>query len=171
MMGTRDRVTACPHLSGTVLRYHTWPTLRSQTLAAHQHGVARIYVEVFGLTDASVNILYYCMMHDAGELSAGDPPYGAKKLGPGYLEGHRVAERVGLQRLGVQLPQLSEDAAARVKICDLLEMYEFGRAERRMGNEYAQPIIDDTREAALALARQHGYALKVEDWFKREERP
>ena len=45
--------------------------------------------------------------------------------------------------MGFRLPVLSKKEKVRCKVCDLLEMYEFGWLDRAMGNRFMDPIIDD----------------------------
>lgn len=138
----RDQIYAAPALAGLVLRYHTWPTLTRQTVAAHAWRVATIYVEVFGLPKAEV--FYYILHHDSGELWGGDIPFTVKDRTPGMREASNLAEQEGLRRLGIEIPTLDDEEFQRVKLADVLEMWEHGRHELRLGNQYAVPIIKST---------------------------
>lgn len=146
----RNQVYRSPYVAGTVVRYHTWPTLRKPTVAEHCWRVAGIYVELFGLPNAEV--LYYCLHHDSGELWAGDLPFTSKNNVPGLREAMDASEAQGLERLGITLPELLPMEQRRVKIADLLEMFEFGFQELTMGNKFAEPIVRDTYAAAAKLA-------------------
>lgn len=152
-MGIREAIQADRFFAGRVKRYHTWPTLHQQTVAEHCWRVAGIYVELFGMPRAEV--LYYCLHHDSGELSSGDMPFMAKDRVPGLRAAMRASEAQGLKVLGIKLPKLTKREQWRVKIADLLEMHEFGKIEVMMGNTLAQPIVDDTLSAAIAIARRH----------------
>jgi 5'-deoxynucleotidase YfbR-like HD superfamily hydrolase len=146
----REKTMRSRYIAGTVVRYHTWPTLRKPTVAEHCWRVACIYTELFGLPRAEV--LYYCLHHDSGELSAGDVPFPVKNNVPGLREAMEVSEEQGLQKLGITLPSLTEDETRRVKISDLLEMHEFGAHEVAMGNTFAMPVLEDTFRAAAKIA-------------------
>lgn len=162
-MRLRDIIMRSRYIAGTVVRYHTFPTLRKPTVAEHCWRVACIYVELFGLPRAEV--LYYCLHHDSGELWAGDVPFMAKGFVPGLREAMDASEAEGLDTLGIKLPTLTKDEIRRVKISDLLEMRDFGQHEVNMGNRYAQPIVDDTYSAAMKIATPEEYTL-ILNWSR-----
>lgn len=141
----RDQVYASPALAGLVERYHTWPTVTRQTVAAHAWRVATIYVEIFGMPRAEV--LYYALHHDSGELWGGDIPFMVKDRNPGMREASNAEEKEGLCRLGIVMPELAPLEFQRVKLADLLERWEHGRHELRLGNQYAVPVIRATASA------------------------
>lgn len=165
----REQILGSMAMAGRVRRYHTWPVIHQQSVAEHSWRVATIHGEVFG-PPLYVTLLYM-LFHDVGELSSGDVPFLAKDAVPGYREAARAAEAMGRCTLGVALDDgdLSEGERVRVKACDLLEMWEFGLIERRMGNEFAEPVITDTlrqldkhletwpelRQRALKWVRDH----------------
>jgi 5'-deoxynucleotidase YfbR-like HD superfamily hydrolase len=121
--------------------------LTRQTDAEHAWRVATIYCEVFGLPRAEV--LFYCLHHDSGELWGGDIPFSVKAATPGMREASNLAEAEGLRRLGITMPKLDPDEFSRVKVSDLLEMWEHGRHELRLGNQYALPVVQDTYSEVL----------------------
>jgi 5'-deoxynucleotidase YfbR-like HD superfamily hydrolase len=138
--------------------------IREQTVGHHCWRVATIFVEVFGIPRAEV--LYYCLHHDSGELWAGDMPYGIKKTVRDLKPLLEHAEEVGLAQLRIHLPELTKEELVRVKICDLLEMHETGWHEMNLGNKYAEPIMNDTRIAAIALANEHCMSEHVIEWLQ-----
>lgn len=144
-----EYIHASRQLAGRVVRWHTWPMIRKPTVAEHQNRVCTLYVELFGMPRAEV--LYYCSAHDMGEQTAGDAPYGAKRLVPELGHGVNEAEKIGYQRLGIVLPALTAEEFRRFKICDLLEMYETALVEMRMGNRYAEPPVRSCKEAVLRI--------------------
>jgi 5'-deoxynucleotidase YfbR-like HD superfamily hydrolase len=151
----REQLNSSVYLAGQVRRYHTFPTLQKPTVAQHCWRVATLYIELWGLPSAEV--LQYCLHHDSGELWAGDLPFGAKSRNPDLKEAMNGAEEDGLKMLHVELPRLNSLELRRVKLCDLLEMYEFGVHELRMGNSYATLVVNDTWSAALRLATLKEY--------------
>jgi len=164
-MVSRHAVYASRAMAGRVRRYHTWRMLQTQSVAEHCWNVACIFVEVFGLPRAEV--LYFCMHHDSGELWSGDVPFGTKKAIDGMKTMMDHAEALGRQKLGIVLPELTKLECVQVKICDLLEMHEHGTIERNLGNQYADPIIYDTRDAAQKLAGEHDLSHLVNKWLAR----
>lgn len=163
----RTQVYASRQLAGRVRRYHAWPVLHVQSVGEHCNRVAQIYVEIFGLPRAEV--LHYVAHHDGGELYAGDVPFSAKDRVPGLRDAINESEKLGLKMLGVQLPSLTALEWGRFKIADILEMWEFGCIEYRMGNQYAMPIIEDTKRAVLAKAALVAHATtQVTKWFHQQ---
>lgn len=163
----RGQIYASRYLAGKVKRYHTWPMIHPQSVAEHCWRVANLYVDIFGMPRAEV--LYYCLNHDSGELSAGDPPFGVKRNVHGYQEAHRRAEQMGLLNLGIRLPELTELELVKVKICDLCEMHETGLHEMRLGNSYAEPIVEDTIAMANKLVAE--YNLQEEFYHGSKQNP
>lgn len=162
----REQIYRNAYLAGKVKRYHTWSMIQQQTVAEHCWRVATLFVEIFGLPRAE--ILYYCLHHDSGELWAGDIPFGIKKLVPDLKTTMAYAEETGLIQLGIHLPELTKEELTQVKICDLLEMHETGKHEVTLGNMYAEPIMHDTMNAALTLARESCMSHHVEEWLVKE---
>lgn len=173
-MITNEDIQMSRQLAGRVVRWHTWPMIRRPTVAEHQNRVTTLYVEVFGMPRAEV--LYYCSVHDMGEQTAGDTPYGAKRRVPELAEAVNSAEAMGLLSLGIRMPSLTPEEFRRFKICDLLEMWETAIVEINMGNQYAVSssqsceasiwgIVNSTRgtEEYASLGRA------LEDYFQREK--
>lgn len=144
-------VTANLRFAGLVKRYHTWPVLREQTVAEHTWHVLRIYDQLFGLP--SVAVVRAVMYHDVGEICTGDAPFPVKRQNPDLKVAYdRVEAKHRLKLLGDD-PELAvtNDELRMLKICDLVEMWEFGMEEYLKGNNLAIPIIDRTKQFALGL--------------------
>jgi 5'-deoxynucleotidase YfbR-like HD superfamily hydrolase len=167
MPGLRERINRSHAMAGRVKRYACWPTLHTQTVGEHSARVANIYISVFGLPRAEV--LFYALNHDAGELLAGDIPFGGKDKVPGLRTAMNAAEQYGLAVLDLTLPVLTLEEQARIKIADLLEMHEFGRIEELMGNRLAAPVTTDTLAAALRKAAEINQISTVENWLLKQE--
>ena len=166
MQSLRDKIYASAYFAGQVSRYHAWPTLREQNVAEHCWRVATIYCDLFGLPRAEV--LYHCLHHDSGELYAGDIPFGAKNRVKGMGDMILEAERLGYERLGITLPEVTDLERKRLKICDLLEMWEFGSYEMRMGNALAEPVVSDTSALVLKMAGELGMYFIVREWMEKQ---
>lgn len=160
-MVTRAQVHSSHYLCGKVKRYHTWPMLQPQSTGEHCWRVACLFVELFGLPRAEV--LYYCLHHDSGELWAGDLPFGSKP------NGHHEQEQHGLDLLRIELPLITDEERIKIKLCDLLEMYETGEHEQRLGNQYADPIVKDTMAAAVELANTNGMGEQIAKYVWRRK--
>lgn len=140
-----DAIYKSKRIAGSVTRWHTWPTITTQTVADHTYHVMRIYHELFAghmEFEWIDTIVAHILMHDMGEQKVGDLPYPIKKNDP------ILAERVAIQEdeaLGIQEwpphGKIGEDEKTAIKICDLLEMAEFARHEVSLGNTYAGPVF------------------------------
>lgn len=150
----REDITSDPRMASMVQRYHTWPTLQRQTNADHSFNLLRIYISMFGPPEPEV--AEYIVEHDLPEIGTGDIPFPVKAQNQLLSEVVSDLERRVSAQLGLRdvKETLSPQQRIRVKVCDLLEMHEFGLIEFQMGNCLALPIIRDTLEAALDLARK-----------------
>lgn len=151
MRSMRETMRADTRLSGLVSRYHSWPTLTHQSVGEHSWQVLRIYIEIFGPPTPEVTV--YIVYHDSAEVATGDPPFPLKANNPDLKAIYDRLEHTAMVEMrGVGLPELNEQQRNRVKICDLLEMWEHGMHEITLGNTYAHPIVEDTMAAARIIA-------------------
>lgn len=166
---TRDDVMRSTFMAGRVKRWHTWPTLHPETVDEHSMGVLRIYREVFSLT--SCEVVRFIMDHDLPELHVGDLPFPAKRKNPRLKAAVDESEQDARILLGLPTEyRLSPLEQKQVKICDYLQMWQFGRAETRLGNSYAVAIVQDMGSAALSAAAEagDGVLLVVTNWMREE---
>jgi len=161
---TRGKINRSRHLAGCVKRYHAWPTINQQTVGHHSWRVLTLVVEIFGMP--RVEVLYYAAWHDGGEHWAGDVPFQVKVSVPGMRDMMDVAEGMGLDLIGIVLPNLTPVERAMVKIADIMEMHEFGQMEVDMGNQYGHPIKGDTIELARRIAAEHGLLKLLDAWIE-----
>lgn len=140
-----------PRMSGEVKRYSTWPTIQTQTVAAHTWHVMRIYNEIWGPPSASM--FTHLLLHDGGEVAVGDLPFPLKAENPELKRIHGEIEDQALKDIHGYNGIITDYQKWRLKICDLLEMWEFGRTEIDMGNKHGGPIVERTLEAVLTMTR------------------
>jgi 5'-deoxynucleotidase YfbR-like HD superfamily hydrolase len=136
--------------AGDVKRYHNYPTSRVQTNAEHSWNVARIWLSIFAPEDVTDqgNVLAYIIHHDSGELGLGfDAPFTSKRAAPDLKEICDRLEAKSLAEQGIRLPVLTTWEKASVKVCDLIEMMEFGHEELRRGCQYGEPVFEVTKAA------------------------
>lgn len=163
-MITRDMVMRNRYLAGRVKRYHTWPTLHVESVAEHTWGVLRIYMEIFTPHHGTVRAI---MDHDMEELHTGDVPFPMKTRYPQLKEAMRGPEQDARVKLRIKNDyDLQPGEAECIKICDLLQMWEFGVVESRMGNMFADCIVGDMAAAATKLADECGCLDSVLDWMR-----
>jgi len=151
MKNLNDFIQKSLALSARTQRYHAHPTIHKQSIGEHSHRVATLYVELWGLPSAE--ILYYILHHDSGEFYAGDTPFGAKRENLDLKTAVNSAESIGLEKLGIKLPNINYEEFVKIKLSDILEMNEFGWYEILMGNILATPIIQKTKEAVSVIAK------------------
>jgi 5'-deoxynucleotidase YfbR-like HD superfamily hydrolase len=145
---TAEQIETSSRLAGEVRRYHTWPVLREQSVASHSWQCLRIHLEIWGPPEPEV--FTWILLHDSPEIVTGDPPFGAK----GYMSQEQRSALADVEH-GALLDQyatdrheivdaahhLSEEQRRRAKICDLIDMLEFGNLELAMGNTLGGPIV------------------------------
>lgn len=137
-----------PRMAGCVLRYHTWPHVRSQSNAEHSWQVARLLLAIW--PDAPRNVIVYCLTHDVGEVGTGDAPFPIKRDNPDLK---KIMDRIEKStHLGMCIPwnlphpgALSALEAIVFKIADMLDMWEWGLQEIMLGNRFADLAVQRTQ--------------------------
>ena len=163
---SHDEVIRSVAMAGRVSRYSTWPTIRQQSVGEHTHRVCMLYLKLFGIPRAEV--LVYILQHDLGELFAGDAPFYAKRRVPALKEASDLAEKEGLKHLGLIQPKITEEEWKQFKIADLLEMYEFGQIEYRMGNQYGDIVSQNIMKALNGMITPDEIGLYLVKLWPRE---
>ncbi len=154
----REQVLSQSRLAGQVRRYHSWPVLHTQTIGEHSWQCMRIWWQIWG--DLPPEVTTYFIFHDAGELYTGDIPFPVKARNSQLKSIMDELENKAVHEMGGPKGHPPVDAnKIRAKACDLIDMYEYGLHERRLGNKYADPIITDTHAALRKLN------LSTEDKF------
>lgn len=164
---TQSAVMASRQLAGRVTRYHTWPMIRKPTTNEHAARVAKLYVELWGMPRAE--ILYYCLIHDDGELAGGDTPFYAKRAVPELKDATDKAESMGLVTLGQVRPELTEDEFRRFKMADYLEMWETATVEQNMGNRYADVVKENLLPVIRKLAAELYWINGMHTWMEEND--
>lgn len=132
-----------------MVRYHTWPMLRRETVAEHTWHVLVLWDRLFGMPQPLVvrQVLY----HDVGEMYTGDIPFPVKRDHPALGEMVSDLEVDARNLMGVPMPPLAPPDKWRLRVCDLIDMLEVGYRERMMGNKFATPIIDGTHAEVMRM--------------------
>jgi hypothetical protein len=159
-MKRKDIITRS-RMAGQVIRFHTWPVHHRQTVGEHTWQVMRIYYQIWG--PLPTELTTYFIWHDAGELFTGDIPFPVKRDNPDLKRIMDVLEDIAVEAMlgGKPHNRLANGLQLRAKACDLIDMHEAGMAEVIMGNQFAQPIVDDTFAALekLPLSPEDGNAV------------
>lgn len=155
-----DPVRTDARRGGAVLRYHTWPTIQRQTVAEHSWNLVRILVTIWPMAPASA--ILYAQFHDTPEVATGDPPYPVKAENPLLKSEHDRLEMEAAVPMGIW-QHLRPDPywRNRVKLCDTIEMWEFGLDEMALGSQFARPIV--RRMWDLQCALMHQFKFQAED--------
>lgn len=167
-----DNVTTSQRMGGEVLRYHTWPTVRQQTVMDHTGNVIRIYYMIFG--DVPPEVTAYLLFHDLPEVKVGDPPHPIKLHNPPLkavyddLEDAALEDMVGEERAMRILGEVNDTERLRMKACDLLEMAEFAHVEMCLGNRFADAIIVNVKNALAMLPLDPQDMLAITEYYRRE---
>lgn len=173
-MTRRHDVTHEARFAGQVERYHTWPTHRRQSVGEHTWQVMRIWLEIFGAMSPEES--RYLVWHDAAEVAVGDPPFPVKARSPALKKAYARLEWEAMMQINAEgagvLDRADDELRLKAKVCDLLEMWEFGICEYAMGNLAAEPIITDTGAAVRDLIEKlpDGAARTIEGHMMRLRR-
>lgn len=174
MMVERKQVLSNSRWAGQVKRWHTWPTIQSQTTGEHTWQMLRMYFLIWG--PPSPEVTTYITWHDAGELTVGDTPHGAKASSKVLAQELDRMELEAMLHLAGSVPLLESQELMRVKICDILDQWEFGHSELMLGNKLAEPVVmgaiaaldkllhTDEGERELKLVNQ--YMQRQKELFK-----
>lgn len=134
---------------GLVRRYHTWPIIGEQTVAAHSWGVAQILVRLW--PESHVHLIKAVLDHDILEYYTGDIPYPAKLRFPELGAAMDKAERQLEVDHDIQHNLLSYEVL-RLKACDLLELMMFSYYQMKMGNVYFERVWSVGHSAVREVA-------------------
>lgn len=137
-----DDIEADPRVAGQITRYHTWPKTREQSVGEHSWQIMRILLTLW--PTAPRRLLVHAVLHDVGEM-AGDVPWPGKKNDPVLKERHDAAERVVHENMSREwcLPPavvLGDYEHGVFKLCEYIEMWEWGLHEQNLGNRYGAVV-------------------------------
>lgn len=151
-----DNIETDPRVAGQVTRYHTWPRTRDQSVGEHSWQVMRILLTVWPTVPRK--LLVHAVLHDVGEM-AGDIPYPGKRNDPLLKDRMDLAEQkihAGMMDAW-RLPgitTLTEYEHRVFKVCENLEMWEWGLHEQNLGNRYGSVVTMRMMVAALGALEQ-----------------
>ena len=134
MKMSAEQIIAAYSAGGTQ-RFHTRPTLKSQSVAAHAHGVALLCCYLAGGAPSAA-LLMAALTHDHGEYWTGDVPAPVKHHSAEVekifeeLEATHLAKNTGILPL-----ELSDEESLALSLADKLEGLLYIRSEQRLGNK------------------------------------
>lgn len=137
-------------MAGRVLRYHTWPHIKEQSIAEHSWQLLRILLVIW--PTAPAHVMSYVVRHDVGELTTGDAPFPVKKDNLVLaVEMNRIEEQgLQLQIEGGFLadsPDINAQEKWAVKLAEFIEMWEWALEELMLGNQFARLVAQRCESA------------------------
>ncbi len=157
--------------AGETKRFHTFPVLRTQNIAAHSWHVVMLMYLIFGQQEPGLRpvLIMAGLLHDAAEYQVGDLPAPAKRT---------MDERITIANLDGAPPQsfkeawdaMEQDILAEVqmdfdkflepeevlmlKLCDSLDGMIYCVRERALGNQFIAECFANFDKYVEALLRQ-----------------
>lgn len=148
-------------------RYHTWPTLREQTVGAHSFSVAMLCALMAQEADPeqgeglTVPLLMAALTHDLPEHKLGDLPAPAKRSMPPLADGRSFREHWGemedalLQEVGLDWEHLLGPKQRRwLKLADAMDGALYCIRERAMGNSLIGTVFNNFRSYVQQLLHE-----------------
>jgi len=141
-----------PRLAGQVIRYHTWPHVRQQSVGEHSWQICRILLAI--APDHCNDLLRHAIVHDIGEVGVGDIPYPVKLENPEMGKLFRDAEQRAAEdvcnKWSIPSPvrELSYNLRWIFKLAEFIEMWEWGMEERLRGNRFSN-LVEKRCKAAI----------------------
>lgn len=124
-------------LAGQVTRYHTVPSIKTQTLAAHQWGVAMIVCRICPpeSPELKLRLVEAALTHDLHEIETGDIPYTYKQGNDDLLDVLERQERHFNQLYGLPgASKFTHKEEQILKWADMLELVLWSQEEINLGN-------------------------------------
>lgn len=135
------------HDAGAVKRWHTWPTIKEQDVAAHSWGVAMVVARIDPGNDA---VIKAALTHDLHEVESGDIPYPAKKRYPAIGKSVDEQEKSFNEQHDIDVLWNTHDKRV-LKWADMFELLLFAKRELEMGNLKMSKTMDVAKDALREL--------------------
>jgi 5'-deoxynucleotidase YfbR-like HD superfamily hydrolase len=132
---------------GDVKRFHTHPTIGSQTVAEHSWGVCVVLMRLY--PDCSMKLLMTAVTHDMTEAETGDIPFLVKRQHP---EVKTVFDKIEHHQESIlNIPHnsdLDEEDRRRLKVADYVESMLYCIRQAELGSK-TMNLVMDRLESAL----------------------
>ena len=145
--------------SGKVSRFHVVPTVKGQSTAEHQWGVAILATKLFP-DDIDQELMLACLQHDVPERVAGDTPYPTKRqMRASFGDPLEEFEREIGDMAGIVTTLPPGRKADILAFCDMLECALQARYEVTCGNMHLNCVLQN----ALSVLRRMSIYAEVDD--------
>lgn len=116
-------MSVSPWLAGSTHRWHTNPLFAASGDRVDGHS-ARVAILILQfMPDAPAELLRAAVVHDLGENAVGDLASPVKRRNPGLYAELEALEAEALAVMGFDFPELPQDLAALLALCDGLDAY------------------------------------------------
>ena len=122
-------------------RYHTIPTLSSETVGHHSHGVAMLAHLLMENLTYNPQVIYAALLHDMAEHQTGDVPAPSKREFGISDQFHELEDRI-LRSSGFPMPVLSPQEQRVLKLADIAQGALFCVQELQMGNSKMRVVFE-----------------------------
>ena len=145
-----------------VKRYHTIPTINSETVGEHSFGVAMM---VLAITEqkASANLLKAALFHDMAEQHTGDVPFPSKKAFPIVKFALEAAEESWNEENGFHVDLTDRDKRV-LKWADMSQLLWFCKIQRDLGNTNMDEVFSNGVRFLKTLEPE-GRCLEIFNWL------
>ena len=124
---------------GLVKRFHTFPTVQTQSVAAHTHNVLVLCLQLNPCCSAS--LIQAICYHDLAEYDTGDTPAPAKWKSRALNTALNNLEDEINVKLEIDI-NLTTEEEWWLRLCDTLDYMLFACEERSLGNINANLVMD-----------------------------
>lgn len=127
-----------------VERLHTIPHIQPYNNGFHSAGAAIIAMELCELNEmTSGTVIRYMLLHDVSEGYTGDMPADVKVDTPELKLALTMAEEAYEKRIGLALPELTDEQKDICRIADLAELGMYCVDEIYMGNRNLYRVLNN----------------------------
>lgn len=122
-------------------RYHTVPTLLTETVGHHSHGVAMCAHLLMRNRYYNPQVIYAALLHDLAEHQVGDVPSPSKREF-GIADQINALEDRLMRSAGFPPPALEKEDERVLKLADIAQGALFCAQEIEMGNSKMRAVFD-----------------------------
>ncbi len=125
--------------AGEIKRYHTHPTIGTQSVAEH---TCRVLDVLWYLTNGELSkeLIFLALFHDRHEIETGDIPAITKWAHPELGTWLDELEKCWIEEMGLDPGWVTDEEKKLLKQADMLELCLYARDQFLLGNRHARPL-------------------------------